>query len=138
MDNELKLFLTQIAERQDGRMDAIDARLTAIDAKIEKVETTLLTEFHKWASPVDAKLRTHRSWFTEIDAELQLLKARLDKLEGGKPPRSIPPRRQVPIVVFHFFSFPIHCRRAELFSISNNIPRVHLRPILIPNTCKYL
>jgi hypothetical protein len=37
---------------------------------------------------VDAKLRTHRSWFTEVDAELQLLKARLDKLEGGeKPPQ---------------------------------------------------
>ena len=86
MDDELKQFLTQIAEHQDARMDAADARLTALDAKLEKVETTLLAEFHKWASPVDARLRTHRSWFTEIDAELQLLKARLDKLEGGKPP----------------------------------------------------
>jgi len=56
-----------------------------IEAKLDKVETTLLTEFHKWASPVDAKLRTHRSWFTEVDAELQSLKDRIAKLEGEKP-----------------------------------------------------
>ena len=41
MDNELKAYL-----------DAMERRiLDALDAKIEKVETSLLTEFHKWASP---------------------------------------------------------------------------------------
>jgi hypothetical protein len=30
--------------------------------------------------------RTHRAWFTEVDAELQLLKARIAKLEDEKPP----------------------------------------------------
>jgi hypothetical protein len=68
VDEELKAFLTKIAEHQDGRMDKMDARLDAMEAKIEKSENTLLREFHKWASPVDAKLRTHRSWFTEVDA----------------------------------------------------------------------
>ena len=56
-----------------------------IEAKLEKVETTLLSEIHKWASSVDAKLRTHRSWFTEVDAELPSLKDRIAKLEGEKP-----------------------------------------------------
>ena len=37
MDTELKSYL-----------EAMERRL---DAKIERVETTLLTEFHKWASP---------------------------------------------------------------------------------------
>jgi hypothetical protein len=30
-----------------------------IEVRLEKVETTLLTEFHKWASPVEARQRTH-------------------------------------------------------------------------------
>jgi uncharacterized coiled-coil protein SlyX len=47
MDDELKQFLTQIAEHQDARMDKMDARLEAMENKIEKVETTLLAEFHK-------------------------------------------------------------------------------------------
>jgi hypothetical protein len=85
VDEELKEFLTKIAGHQDARMDKMDARLDAMDAKIEKVENTLLTEFHKWASPMDARLRTHRSWFTEVDAELQALKDRIAKLEGQQP-----------------------------------------------------
>ena len=51
MDDELKQFLTQIAERQDARIEALATQLTAtearLDAKIEKAETTLLTEFQK-------------------------------------------------------------------------------------------
>ena len=61
MDEELKQFLTQIATRQDARIEALEGKLTAMEtrlhARIEKVETTLLAEFHKWASPVDARLR---------------------------------------------------------------------------------
>jgi hypothetical protein len=77
MDDELRKYLIGMEERL----------VRHIDAKTEHVETALLTEFHKWASPVDAKLRTHRSWFTEVDAELQLLKARIAKLEEEKPPQ---------------------------------------------------
>jgi hypothetical protein len=44
MDNELKAYL-----------EAMEHRL---DAKIERVETTLLTEFHKHASPNEARMRT--------------------------------------------------------------------------------
>ncbi len=68
-------------DAMDQRLDAMDQRFDAMDAKIEKVETTLLSEFHKWASPLESRLPTHRSWFQEVDAEMVLLKARLTKLE---------------------------------------------------------
>jgi hypothetical protein len=28
-------------------------------AQLERVETTLLTEFHKWASPIEMRRRSH-------------------------------------------------------------------------------
>jgi chaperonin cofactor prefoldin len=73
-------------ERLETRLDAkIEHVETRLDAKIEHVETALLTEFHKWASPVESRMRTHRSWFYEVDAEVELLKNRVQKLEGGTP-----------------------------------------------------
>jgi hypothetical protein len=30
-------------------------------ARIERVETSLLTEFHKWASPLEMRVRSHAS-----------------------------------------------------------------------------
>jgi hypothetical protein len=90
MDQELKQFLTQIAEHQDARMEALEQKLAALetrlDAKIEKVETTLLTEFQKWASPTDARLRTHSAALRAIDLEMEALSDRVQKLEG-KPPQ---------------------------------------------------
>ena len=69
------------ADSTNTRIDKLDLRIDETNAKIEKVETTLLTEFHKWASPTDAKLRTHRALFHEVDAEFELLKLRVTKLE---------------------------------------------------------
>jgi hypothetical protein len=71
------------------RKDLIDMEgrlLKHLDVKLEHVETALLTEFHKWASPVDSKLRTHRSWFYEVDLEVEALKERVRKLEAGEKP----------------------------------------------------
>jgi uncharacterized protein YdcH (DUF465 family) len=99
MDDELRKYLIAMEERMfkhidarfehvDARFEHVDARFEHVDARIEHVETTLLTEFHKWASPVESKLRTHRSWFYEVDAEVEALKERIRKLEGGaKPPQ---------------------------------------------------
>jgi hypothetical protein len=64
------------------RMDAMERRMDALDAKIEKVETTLLTEFHKWASPTEARLRTHAATLRALDLEMEALSDRVDKLEG--------------------------------------------------------
>ena len=40
----------------DSRFEALETRL---NQRIENVETALLTEFHKWASPAEARARTH-------------------------------------------------------------------------------
>jgi len=91
VNEELKQFLTQIAERQDARIEALEGKLTAmearLDAVIEKVETTLLAEFHKWASPADARARTHSAALRAIDLEMEALTDRVQKLEGEKPPQ---------------------------------------------------
>jgi hypothetical protein len=43
------------------------------------VETTLLTEFHKWASPNEARMRTHTAALRAID--LEAVSERVTKLE---------------------------------------------------------
>ena len=56
-----------------------------INDKLEKLETTLLTEFHKWASPQEARMRTHTAVLRAIDVEMEALTDRVNKLEN--PPR---------------------------------------------------
>ena len=40
-----------------------------IQGRLEKVETTLLTEFHKWASPVELRHKSHAAALRVLDAE---------------------------------------------------------------------
>lgn len=56
-----------------------------IDARLERVETALLTEFHKWGSPVEARQRSHAAAIRALDVEVEALADRVQKLE---PPRS--------------------------------------------------
>jgi hypothetical protein len=44
-----------------------------IKQPLEKVETTLLTEFHKWASPVEMGQRSHVAALRALDAEVESL-----------------------------------------------------------------
>ncbi|MGC2108706.1 MAG: hypothetical protein WA655_04270 [Candidatus Korobacteraceae bacterium] len=53
-----------------------------VGARLEKIETALLTEFHKWASPVITRLRSHSDALRTMDLELEALQGRVDKLEG--------------------------------------------------------
>ncbi len=53
-----------------------------ISERLEKVETTLLTEFHKWASPVELRERSHAAALRALDAEVESLSDRLKNLEG--------------------------------------------------------
>ena len=48
-------------------------------AKIEATETKLLTAFHQWASPMDARMRTHTAAI--LDLESEALNDRVTKLE---------------------------------------------------------
>lgn len=50
--------------------------------QLERVETTLLTEFHKWASPLEARLRTHSATLRALDIEMEQVDERVKKLEG--------------------------------------------------------
>jgi hypothetical protein len=65
--------------------------LTAEDKKwildqLERVETTLLTEFHQWASPVELRQRSHSAALRAFDAEMESLADRVKKLEDRAPP----------------------------------------------------
>jgi hypothetical protein len=48
---------------------------------LERVETSLLTEFHKWASPMEQRMRSHREILRTLDLEVQGLDERIAKLE---------------------------------------------------------
>jgi hypothetical protein len=50
--------------------------------RLEKVETTMLTEFHKWASPVELRQKTHAAAIRALDVEVESLSDRLKNLEG--------------------------------------------------------
>jgi hypothetical protein len=48
-----------------------------IEERLEKVETTLLTEFHKWGSPVELRQRSHAAALRALDAEIESLSDRV-------------------------------------------------------------
>jgi hypothetical protein len=56
-----------------------------IRSELERVETNLLTEFHKWASPVEARQRSHTAALRAFDLEMESLSDRVQKLESGPP-----------------------------------------------------
>jgi len=62
-------------------MSLTDEDKNWIGEQLHTVETTLLTEFHKWASPSEARQRTHSAVLRAIDLEMEALSERLAKLE---------------------------------------------------------
>jgi hypothetical protein len=52
-----------------------------IRGQLEKVETTLLPEFHKWASPVELRQKSHAAALRALDVEVESLSDRLKNLE---------------------------------------------------------
>ena len=48
-----------------------------IEERLEKLETTMLTEFHKWAQPVVGRLRSHTEASRTLDLELEALQGRV-------------------------------------------------------------
>ena len=94
MDQELKQYLDGKFADVDARFSEMHtkfsemhARFADMDAKfatkqdLERVETTLLTEFHKWASPAEARAKTHTAAIRAIDLEMEGLTERVQKLE---------------------------------------------------------
>lgn len=63
LTNEDKQWISERLEEQ--RRDVTE--------RVEKVETTLLTEFHKWASPLEMRQRSHAAAIRALDAEVEAL-----------------------------------------------------------------
>ena len=61
-----------------GKMERMEA---SFSGRMERMETVLLTEFHKWASPNEARLRTHSAILRAVDLELESVSNRVSKLE---------------------------------------------------------
>jgi hypothetical protein len=70
-------------EEKQWIANQIQASEQRLSARIETTETALLTEFHKWASPVEMRQRTHAAAFRAIDAEMEALTDRVKKLEAS-------------------------------------------------------
>jgi hypothetical protein len=94
MDLELKQYLNGKFAEMNGQFAEMDSKLTEMHSKftemhskfatkhdLERVETALLTEFHKWASPADMRARTHAAALRAIDLEMEALTDRVQKLE---------------------------------------------------------
>jgi hypothetical protein len=48
----------------------------------------LLTEFHKWASPLESRVRSHNAVLRALDEELEYWKQRVEKLERNSGPEA--------------------------------------------------
>ena len=53
----MERHLDRRADEIEQRVALVEQRLAGLKTKVEKVETTLLAEFHKWASPSEARAR---------------------------------------------------------------------------------
>jgi X-X-X-Leu-X-X-Gly heptad repeat protein len=56
------------------------AKLATVEA-VRDVETALLTEFHKWSSPVEMRIRTHASAMRPLDLQIEAIADRVTRLE---------------------------------------------------------
>ena len=79
MDAELKQYLIEMEER------IVSSLKGYVNERSEQVETKLLTEFHKWASPAEARSRTISAALRAIDLEMESIDDRVKKLEGRQP-----------------------------------------------------
>jgi hypothetical protein len=79
VDAELRQYLIEMEER------IISSVKRYVNERSEQVETKLLTEFHKWASPAEARSRTISAALRAIDLELEAIDDRVKKLEGRQP-----------------------------------------------------
>ena len=62
-------------------MSLIDEDKQWITAQLKRIETALLTEFHKWASPVEMRVRSHAAAIRALDTEVEAIADRVAKLE---------------------------------------------------------
>ena len=79
MDAELKQHLIGMETR------IISSLKEYVNERCELVETKLLTEFHRWASPAEARSRTIAAALRAIDLEKKAMEDLAKRLEGRRP-----------------------------------------------------
>jgi DNA-binding transcriptional regulator GbsR (MarR family) len=80
--DEDKQFIREVVQEIVHReIDASEARMREY---VYGTETRLLTEFHKWASPLEARVRSHTAILRALDMEQENLADRVKKLEDQK------------------------------------------------------
>ena len=80
LTDEDKAWLTTLVDTKINK--AVDGlRMEMLEA-IEASETRLLTEFDKWASGNELKMRSSRDAIHALEIEMDLLKDRLQTLEN--------------------------------------------------------
>ena len=65
----------------DKAIGSSEERMTE---QMRNIETTLLTEFQKWASPVEMRLKTHTATLRAVDAEIEYLSGRVKDIEDNQ------------------------------------------------------
>jgi hypothetical protein len=78
--------LSQAETRLDQKLAALEERLKAYArSESERVETSLLAEFQKWASPVDSRLHGYGKLISALEENLYLLTGRVKAIEDLLP-----------------------------------------------------
>ena len=94
-DEQLQSLFAGMERHLDKRADEIEKRVEASEQRLRdeikeanhNLETKLITEFWKWASPVEARARGSRDTLHALELEVDSLKERMRKLEGERPPQ---------------------------------------------------
>jgi hypothetical protein len=63
-------------------MSLDEADKSWIREQLQDMETRILTAFHNWASPHEARQRSHSFALRAVDLEYEALEKRVAKLEG--------------------------------------------------------
>jgi hypothetical protein len=89
VNQRIELVKEYVNERIELVKEHVDERTELVkeyvNERSELVETRLLTEFHKWASPAEARNRTISAALRAIDMEMEFISDRVSKLEGKQP-----------------------------------------------------
>jgi hypothetical protein len=83
-DQELRQYLDEKFAELQAKFEGLDAKF-ATKEDLERVETALLTEFHKWASPFEPRQKSHTAVLQAMDLEAEALANRAKKLENRQP-----------------------------------------------------
>lgn len=81
-DDDKQWISAQLERDKEGILAQFEREREWTLAQLERVETKLLTEFHKWASPVEMRVRSHSAALRAMDIEVEAVSDRVTKLEG--------------------------------------------------------